>query len=571
MTFLVVSTDDDRGAATLEYVLLFLTTSGQSYERITLDDLAKRLDRPSRQIEKKFQHTPAPLLDSWRMARRLAELTDPGDVVLMSDHRGLGGIFALDQAATDPTSRRQLWTVAADSGFLELRLVATTHEGMPMPLASQVDWEIVQYQWSDRVIATSLHAVNELAAIAVKAELIGLPEGGGGPQGDPDATRIWAPGPVSRRNQSGMVLRAVTSIPAGSVILSDVDRDDGIWSGTTWEALHHSREVLDDRVRRESVPPAKPTTIIMGDPFAPPIAEIAEFHAAGVPVLVPEGSVAQVVWPDAPAWRDADDIATWFAGARDVRPVLGGTPIPVENHYVSAEPTPPLAVSVGIPVFRDVRFLTECIESVLAQDPSPMEVVLIDDGSASDEVDRMFTEWTNRDRRIHTITTRHRGVCAARNTALQLMTGDAFVFIDSDDILEPSFVSCCAGALRSRNDVWAVATWTEFFGDYEGVEAKPPFDERVGLRENPIISTAVLVDMRVRDMGIRFAEDLAFLYCEDWHFWSQIVAAGGRFGLVPSPLVKHRVHPSSGGYLRTELAHAVGRSRATEPMRRLRA
>jgi hypothetical protein len=76
--------------------------------------------------------------------------------------------------------------------------------------------------------------------------------------------------------------------------------------------------------------------------------------------------------------------------------------------------------------------------------------------------------------------------------------------------------------------------------------------------------------MAVRDKGIRFAEDLAFLYCEDWHFWSQIVAAGGRFGLVPEPLARHRVHPSSGGYLRTELAHAIGRSRATEPLRVLR-
>jgi GT2 family glycosyltransferase len=111
-----------------------------------------------------------------------------------------------------------------------------------------------------------------------------------------------------------------------------------------------------------------------------------------------------------------------------------------------------------------------------------------------------------------------------------------------------------------------VATWTEFFGDYEGVEAKPPFDPRVGRRENPIVSTAALVDIRVRDEGISFAPDLAFIFCEDWHYWSQIVAAGGRMGLVPRALVRHRVHQTSGGFQRTELAARIGTARAIEPL-----
>ncbi len=108
-----------------------------------------------------------------------------------------------------------------------------------------------------------------------------------------------------------------------------------------------------------------------------------------------------------------------------------------------------------------------------------------------------------------------------------------------------------------------MATWTEFFGAYQGVEAKPPFDARVGRRENPIVSTCVLVDMKVRDQGIRFEPDLAFLFCEDWDVWAKIVAAGGRIGLVPRPLARHRVHVSSGGFRRTDLAHAVGKARAT--------
>jgi hypothetical protein len=80
------------------------------------------------------------------------------------------------------------------------------------------------------------------------------------------------------------------------------------------------------------------------------------------------------------------------------------------------------------------------------------------------------------------------------------------------------------------------------------------------------VSTAALVDMRVRDEGIMFAPDLAFLYCEDWHYWAQIIAAGGHMGLIPEPLIKHRVHSASGGFERTEVAHRVGRTRAIEPL-----
>ncbi len=149
------------------------------------------------------------------------------------------------------------------------------------------------------------------------------------------------------------------------------------------------------------------------------------------------------------------------------------------------------------------------------------------------------------------------------------MRGDAFLLVDQDDELHPQFIAATASALRADASLVAAATWTEFFGDYSAVEAKPPFDRRVATRENPIVSTAALVDMSVRDRGVAFEPDLAFIYCEDWNYWSQIVASGGRMGLVPAPLIRHRVHRASGGFQRTELAHAIGRARALEPFHRV--
>lgn len=565
MRLFVVEPPDERASRSVDLALRAIEPG--EMKRVRIDRPWSRLDRESRRIERRFQHTPAPLIESWKVWRLLQRRTRPGDVVLMSDHAGLGGAFALSQAAAPTETRRVLWTVAADSAFLEMRLISGVHQGLPMPLDSQIDWEIAQYQWSDRVLATSKLAIEELARIGVDAEAAKVPDGQTAPARPVDVTRIWAPGPVSRRNQSGELLRAVTSIPGVTITMGDEDAPDLVWSGTSWDALKHSRSVLGDRVSRSPRPPADPGVVVWGDPYAAPDAELAALRDQGSPVVVPEKSATAMVWPDAPTWGNADDLVSALTG-RTEQPATAS----IESPDVTPRANPSSSgdrVSVAIPIFRDVRFLPDCVDSILSQELEPMELLLIDDGSASEDVDQTLEELSGSDSRIRVIRTEHRGVCVARNVGLEQMQGDSFVFVDSDDLLLPTFLSACAAVLRSSAELWAVATWTEFFGAYEGIEAKSVFDARVGMRENPIVSTCVLVDMRVRDAGIRFAPDLAFLFCEDWHFWSQIVAAGGRFGLVPEPLARHRVHTSSGGFMRTEVAHSAGKTRATEPLRRL--
>jgi GT2 family glycosyltransferase len=193
----------------------------------------------------------------------------------------------------------------------------------------------------------------------------------------------------------------------------------------------------------------------------------------------------------------------------------------------------------------------------------------VDDGSDATVVDGSLTAWARREPDLVRILRQpNRGVCVARNHMIDAMSADSFLLVDQDDVLEPDFLRRTGEAMRQDASLWAVAVWTDFFGEYKGIEAKPPFDRRVGLRENPIVSTAALVDIRVRDEGIKFEPDLAFLYCEDWHYWSQIIAAGGRMGLVPEPLIRHRVHHASGGFQRTEVAHRMRKARAVEPLLR---
>lgn len=551
----------------LNHLRDILESEGTPFSELAVDaDSLPLTDRQGRSQAKAFRHTPEPLIRSWRCARQLMRATSPGDMVLASDREGLAGVFALMQASLPSDERRSLWTVAADSKYLELRLIAAAHSGLPERMESIVDWEIVQYRYSKRVLATSPRAVTELSRIGVESEMATKPDRAVGEQPGVGMLNCWVPGAVSRRNQSGEVLRALTSCPQAHATFASEDANDEIWSGDSWNALRHSREVLGERVDRSDRPNSRPDVVVLGDPYALPDNSTRELVDDGIPVVVPTASASSVLWPGAAEWTDADDLVRLLRGDPYAGPVEFDKATPHQITPISSRAS---RISVGIPIFRDVRFLDECIHSLLAQTIEPLEILLVDDGSASEEVDEAISRWVAKDDRIRSLQTEHRGVCVARNTALTEMSGDAFVFVDSDDHLEPDFLERCGEVLRGDDSLWAVATWTRFVGAYEGIEAKPPFDARVGHRENPIISTFALVDMEVRDRGIRFEPDLAFLFCEDWHFWSQIVAAGGGIGLVPEPLANHRVHPTSGGFMRTELAHAIGKTRATEPLKNL--
>ena len=97
-------------------------------------------------------------------------------------------------------------------------------------------------------------------------------------------------------------------------------------------------------------------------------------------------------------------------------------------------------VSVIIPVYNTERYLARCIESILAQSFSDIEVILIDDGS-TDHSPEICEEYAARDRRIKVFHQQNGGVSSARNRGLGLARGEYIHFADSDDFLGGGFYS----------------------------------------------------------------------------------------------------------------------------------
>jgi glycosyltransferase involved in cell wall biosynthesis len=92
-------------------------------------------------------------------------------------------------------------------------------------------------------------------------------------------------------------------------------------------------------------------------------------------------------------------------------------------------------VSVIIPVYNPGIHFKKCIESVIHQTHSNLEIILIDDGS-NDGSEKLCDEYVERDKRISVIHQKNSGVSKARNVGINIATGDYYHFPDSDDYIE---------------------------------------------------------------------------------------------------------------------------------------
>lgn len=88
--------------------------------------------------------------------------------------------------------------------------------------------------------------------------------------------------------------------------------------------------------------------------------------------------------------------------------------------------------SVIIPVYNVESFISECIDSVLCQNYTDYEVILIDDGS-TDNSGQICDSYSAVNSRIKVIHQTNAGLSAARNTGIKNSSGDYIVFLDSDD------------------------------------------------------------------------------------------------------------------------------------------
>lgn len=107
-------------------------------------------------------------------------------------------------------------------------------------------------------------------------------------------------------------------------------------------------------------------------------------------------------------------------------------------------------ISVIVPVYNVGRFLTPCLDSIMAQTYTNLEILLINDGS-TDGSGEVCDSYAEKDPRFRAIHKENGGVSSARNLALELAAGKYIAFVDSDDCIMPDYFEVLYSDLITHN------------------------------------------------------------------------------------------------------------------------
>lgn len=110
-------------------------------------------------------------------------------------------------------------------------------------------------------------------------------------------------------------------------------------------------------------------------------------------------------------------------------------------------------ISIIVPIYNAEKYIERCVNSILSQSYKELEIILVNDGS-TDKTKEICDKLADKDKRISVIHKRNEGVSKARNTGLDIVTGEYVLFADSDDWLEESMcekmMNC---ALKNNSDI----------------------------------------------------------------------------------------------------------------------
>lgn len=139
-------------------------------------------------------------------------------------------------------------------------------------------------------------------------------------------------------------------------------------------------------------------------------------------------------------------------------------------------------VSIIVPCYGVEKYLDRCMDTLVNQTLKDIEIILVDDGSP-DRVPIMCDEWSRKDDRIKVIHKVNRGLGYARNSGLEIATGEFVAFVDSDDYVSVNMyealykearlnTSCavfCGCCIESRPGKWVDSNEVEDTIHLEGI------------------------------------------------------------------------------------------------------
>lgn len=207
----------------------------------------------------------------------------------------------------------------------------------------------------------------------------------------------------------------------------------------------------------------------------------------------------------------------------------------------------PSIVSVIMPVYNAEEYVASAISSVLSQTHTALELIIINDGSTDESLDRinLFS-----DSRILLISQPNGGVAAARNAGLRKMTGDYFCFCDADDILPPLSIESRLKIFEKNNSIRFVdgrvkevdERLNKIIRDFLPSFRGNPFREMLHISESCYLGQTWMIKA---NKGETYVMESRLSQGEDFFFFLSLARQGGIYDYTEEIILLYRRHHKS--------------------------
>ena len=203
---------------------------------------------------------------------------------------------------------------------------------------------------------------------------------------------------------------------------------------------------------------------------------------------------------------------------------LPGRRVVPQNYKQEAALNQGVDVSIITPYYNTEEIFVETFVSLQAQSLQNWEWVIVDDGSTDQESVNRLARVAERDPRINVLRQVNAGPGAARNTSFRNTKGRYLCLLDSDDMVEPTYLEKCVWFLDSNPEFAFCNSQSVVFGDQEYLWTTGFERGRAHLQANSGPPISVIRRTAYADCG-GFDESIRFGH-EDWDFWLAMAKAG---------------------------------------------
>lgn len=207
-------------------------------------------------------------------------------------------------------------------------------------------------------------------------------------------------------------------------------------------------------------------------------------------------------------------------------------------------------VSIIVPAYNSDKFISETLDSVIAQTYPHWECIVIDDGS-TDNTKEIVAEYCKKDPRISYRYQENAGPSVARNHGIAHTTGEYILPLDSDDIIADTYLEKAVNRFISHPETTLVYCKIEMFGATNGPYLTPKYKYENLLYANNTITNCSFykrVDYnKTSGYNPNMRGDM-----EDWDFWLSLLNSNSIVHCINEPLLFYRQHYQSRSHTSSE-------------------